>query len=80
MEGNTLKINVSQEPEKPKYDDWEIKNAVRTLIEAEEIKTNPELMALVAPELEKQAKATKNAAEILYGNSSKETKENKPLW
>ncbi len=73
MEENskTLKINVSQEQEKPKYDEWEIKNAVRTLIEAETIKNNAELMALVAPELEKQAKATKNAAEILYGQDQK---------
>lgn len=68
MEEQSLKINISKEPEKPKYDEWEIKNAVRTLIEAEEIKNNVELMALVAPELEKQAKVTKNAAEILYGN------------
>lgn len=75
--GNTLKINVSQEPEKPKYDEWEIKNAVRTLIEAEEIKSNAELMAFVTPELEKQAKATKSAAEILYGNTTQEPKENK---
>ncbi len=77
MEGNTLKINVSQEPEKPKFDEWEIKNAVRTLIEAEEIKSNAELMAFVAPELEKQARAAKSAAEILYGNDTQEAKENK---
>lgn len=69
----TLKINVSQEPEKPKYDEWDIKNAVRTLIEAETIKNNAELMALVAPELEKQAMATKNAAEILYGKETQKT-------
>lgn len=75
MNEHTLKINVSQEEEqeKPKYDEWEIKNAVRTLIEAEQIKGNQELMALVAPELEKQAKAAKSAADILYG----ENKENK---
>lgn len=77
MEGNTLKINVSQEPEKPKFDEWEIKNAVRTLIEAEEIKGNAELMAFVAPELEKQAKATKSAAEILYGDNTQKQKEDK---
>ncbi len=79
MEENskTLKINVSQEPEKPKYDEWEIKNAVRTLIEAETIKNNAELMALVAPELEKQAKATKNAAEILYGKEPQNAEEKK---
>lgn len=67
MEEQSIKINVSKEPEKPKYDEWEVKNSVRTLIEAEQIKANAELMALVAPELDKQAKATKNAAEILYG-------------
>lgn len=68
MEEQTLKINFSQEAEKPKYDDWEVKNAVRTLIEAEEIKNNAELMTLVAPELDKQVKAVKSASEILYGN------------
>ncbi len=70
MEQNTLKINVSQEPEKPKYDEWDIKNAVNTLIEAEKIKNNQELMALVTPELEKQVKAVKSAAEILYGTNN----------
>lgn len=75
MNDQTIKINVSQEEEqeKPKYDEWEIKDAVRTLVEAEKIKGNKKLMALVAPELEKQAKAVKSAAEILYG----ENKENK---
>ena len=68
-QGQTLKINVSKEPDKPKYDEWDIKNAVRTLVEAEEIKNNSELMAFVAPELEKQAKAVKSAAEILYGEN-----------
>lgn len=37
-DSNEIKINVSQEPKKPKYDEWEIKDAVRTLIKAEEIK------------------------------------------
>ena len=63
-----VRLNIeAKKVEKPKYDEWEVKNAVRTLIEAEEIKTNAELMSLVAPELEKQAKAVSNAAEILYG-------------
>jgi hypothetical protein len=76
MEEQTLKINVSQgeEKEKPKYDDWEIKCAVDTLVKAEEIRNDSELMAFVAPELEKRAKATKTAAEILYGNDNKENK------
>lgn len=68
MEEQTLKINVSKDEPKPKYDEWDIKDAVRTLIRAEEIKNDAELMSLVSPELEKQAKAIKSAAEILYGN------------
>ena len=68
MEEQSLKINISKEPEKPKYDEWEIKDAVRTLVRAEEIKADTELMALVTPELNKQVKAINNAAEILYGN------------
>lgn len=57
---------LEKETKKNKYDDWEIKNAVRVLIEAEEIKKNTELMALVAPELKKEFNAIKSAAEILY--------------
>lgn len=67
-DSNEIKINVSQEPKKPKYDEWEIKEAVRTLIKAEEIKQDKELMVFVAPELEKQSKAIKSAADILYGS------------
>lgn len=74
MEEQTLRINVSKDEPKPKYDEWEIKDAVRTLVHAEEIKGNAELMALVAPELDKQAKATKSAAEILYGQNKEENK------
>lgn len=80
MEEQSLKINVSKEEPKPKYDEWEIKNAVDTLVRAEEIKQDKELMAFVAPELEKRSKAITNAAEILYGtktekegNNGKET-------
>lgn len=69
-DNNEIKINVSQEPKKPKYDEWEIKNAVDTLVRAEEIKQDKELMAFVAPELEKRSKAITNAAEILYGTKT----------
>lgn len=75
-DSNEIKINVSQEPKKPKYDEWEIKDAVRTLIRAEEIKQDKELMSFVAPELEKQSKAIKSAAEILYGSDRKEEANN----
>lgn len=75
-DNNEIKINVSQESKKPKYDEWEIKDAVRTLIRAEEIKQDKELMSFVAPELEKQGKAIKSAAEILYGSDRKEEANN----
>ena len=75
-DNNEIKINVTQEPKKPKYDEWEIKDAVRTLIRAEEIKQDKELMSFVAPELEKQSKAIKSAAEILYGSDRKEEANN----
>lgn len=57
-----------KQAKKEKYEEWEIKNAVDTLIKAEEIKNNKELMKLVEPELKKQAKAVNDAAEVLYGN------------
>ena len=46
---------VKQEKTK-KYDEWEIKDAVRTLVLAEEIKQNKELMNLVVLEMEDLAK------------------------
>ena len=73
MEEQTLKINLSKEPEKPKFDEWEINSAVETIIKAEEIKGNTELMALVAPKLAKRVKATNSAAEILYSNKENNT-------
>lgn len=71
MEEQTIKINVSGDEPKPKYDEWEIRSAAECLIRAEEIKQDAELMALVAPELEKKSKAYKGIAEILYGNETK---------
>ena len=71
MEERTLTINVSGDEPKPKYDEWEIRSAAETLIRAEEIKQNEELMALVAPELEKKSKAYKGIADILYGKEEK---------
>ena len=67
-------INVSigaetKEEKKPKYDEWEIADACRTIIRAEEIKQDAELMALITPKLQQQVKAAENAAKILYGNS-----------
>lgn len=73
MEEQTLKINISNDIDKPKpkYDEWDIKSAADCLLRAEEIKQDKELMALVAPELEKKLKAQKGIAEILYGKDEK---------
>ena len=66
---------VKQEKTK-KYDEWEIKDAVRTLVQAEEIKQNKELMKLVIPELKKQSNAMEQAAKVLYGKNEKEEQQN----
>lgn len=64
---------VKAEKEKKEYgkfDRWEIESAVRTIIEAEQIKLDNEKMKYVLPMLEKQKKAldkAATAAEILYG-------------
>lgn len=53
-----------------KFDRWEIENAVKTIIEAEQIKLDKEKMKYVLPLLEEQKKALDkalSAAEVLYG-------------
>ncbi len=53
-----------------KFDRWEIENAVKTIIEAEQIKLDKEKMKYVLPLLEEQKKAldkASSAAEVLYG-------------
>ena len=63
-----IKLNIDAEPvQEEKYKNWEIDDAVRTLLRAEEIKQDKELMALVAPKLKQTADAAANAAKILYG-------------
>lgn len=62
-----------------KYEEWEINNAVHTLIEAERIKLDKDKMKYVQPELEKEVKALKNvsnAADILYGNKKEGNNDN----
>lgn len=65
----------SKKKEYGKFDRWEIEGAVRTIIEAEQIKLDKEKMKYVLPLLEKQKKALDNvssAAEVLYGKQDKE--------
>jgi hypothetical protein len=74
--GNELKIKVEQDNTKEIADkqerEWEVERAIDTLIRAEEIKKDKELMALVEPKLREKAQAAQNAAEILYGKKEGE--------
>lgn len=71
---------VKAEKEKKEYgkfDRWEIESAVRTIIEAEQIKLDKEKMKYVLPLLEEQKKAldkAATAAEVLYGKQDSENK------
>ena len=69
--GNEFKIKVEQDDTKERadkeYEKWEIEDAIRTLVRAEEIKADKDMMALIAPKLKEKAIATNNAANILYG-------------
>lgn len=66
---NEINLKVQAQAPEPieKYKDWEIDDAVRTLIHAEEIKQDEELMKIIAPKIQKCAKASVNAAKVLYG-------------
>lgn len=48
-----------------KFDKWEIESAARTLVEAEEIKANPEKMKYVKMCMDKQFGATKKVIESI---------------
>lgn len=66
-----IKVKFEQDDTKERadkeYEKWEIEDAIRTLVRAEEIKADKEMMALIAPKLKEKAVATNNAANILYG-------------
>ena len=69
----SLNINVETEDKekamKEQEKKWEVEDAVRCIIRAEEIKQDAELMKLVEPELKKKAKAMVDAANVLYGKN-----------
>ncbi len=46
------------------YDEWEIDDAVRTLVRAEEIKQDPKLMKACSSALTKKLKAVKSIADL----------------
>lgn len=70
MSGAEVEISVETKGKDKGPDKWEIENWTRTVIEAEEIKADPEKMKHVALELEKKKKAldkitpVKNLAEL----------------
>lgn len=65
-----LKVQAEcpEQKEEAKFKEWEIEDAARTLMRAEEIKQDAEMMALVQPKLQKQVKAAANVAKVLFGN------------
>lgn len=58
-----MRIEIGSLDEK-KPDEYEIKNWAEKILEAEEIKNDPEKMKLVAPYLEKKAKAINSVADL----------------
>ena len=70
--GQEFLLNIETKGKEPeaKYKDWEIEDAARTIMRAEELKQDEELMKLAAPKIKKQAEAAVNAAKILYGKGN----------
>ena len=60
--------------EDDKYCEWKVKEAAETLVRAEEIKKDKEMLALVKAELEKSSQAIKSIKE-LRGIASKKMAE-----
>lgn len=60
--------------EDDKYCEWKVKEAAQTLVKAEEIKKDKEMLALVKAELEKSSQAIKSIKE-LRGVASKKMAE-----
>lgn len=52
------------EAEECEYSKWELEEAVRTLMRAEEIKQDPDLMAAIAPNLDLKQKSYKSLAAL----------------
>jgi F0F1-type ATP synthase beta subunit len=50
-------VDEKEEKKEKEYDDWEIESKIRTLQEAELIKADTKLMAILAPHLEKNIKS-----------------------
>lgn len=59
-----MDVAVNKEEKKKGYDSYELESAVRTLLEAEEIKADRKLMEAIQPLLTKKTKAIKSIADL----------------
>lgn len=58
------KISKPAMSDSKKYEDYEVKSWADTLMQAEEIKADPEKMKLLHPHLEKKSKAIKSLDDL----------------
>ena len=81
MKQPAMVVKTEETKSKEKYDEYEVKSAVDTLLRAEEIKDNKDLMKLVNVELGKKGKALNKITsldalrEVAAGESSDEVDE-----
>lgn len=61
--GEVVESDKEEKGEK-EYDKWELEDAARTLVRAEEIKGDKKLMDALAPYLDKQVTAYKSIAQL----------------
>jgi hypothetical protein len=64
MESAPIAIKGKEDEKKGKPDQWEIDSWIRTLTEAEEIKSDPKKMKYVQPALNKKVKAIMSLADL----------------
>ena len=70
-------MHSPSQPTKKKIEDYEVDNAVDTLLRAEEIKRNEPLMELVSKKIQIKKKAINSIAELrAIKNEMKDSKEN----
>jgi len=59
-----IKVTTGDDKKKKAFEDWEVESASATLIRAEEIKQDKELMKLVNEHVEKKQKAISSIADL----------------
>jgi hypothetical protein len=66
MAKEKIKNTVAAAPQS--QNDWEVEDAIRTLIRAGEIQANEELMAKVRPKLKKQMSVMRSIADLRHAS------------